>query len=108
MALPAAHREHRRHLDALWPGWARDMCVIGICGAVAVVIVQIPGALSMLLGSMLLGSMLLGGCAYDYHAANADCLRVAGCVSSFPGTGYGPIHAQAVAPDTGNAPRPQR
>ncbi|WP_426166216.1 hypothetical protein [Sandarakinorhabdus sp. DWP1-3-1] len=41
----------------------------------------------------------LGGCAYDHYAANQQCAQQAGCVSSFPDSGYGPIQAQAVAPD---------
>ena len=41
----------------------------------------------------------LGGCAYDNYTGNVDCAGTAGCVSSFPKTGTGPIHAQAVAPD---------
>lgn len=49
-----------------------------------------------------------GGCAYDHHAANQDCARNAGCVSSFPDSGYGPIQSQAVAPDNSGlrVPRP--
>ncbi|PZN95395.1 MAG: hypothetical protein DCF31_06660 [Alphaproteobacteria bacterium] len=49
------------------------------------------GALVLLLG--------LGGCAYDHYAGNQQCAQQAGCVSSFPDSGYGPIQAQAVAPD---------
>lgn len=46
-------------------------------------------------------AMFLGlqGCAYDHFTANEVCGRSAGCVSSFPNTGNGPIQAQAVAPD---------
>jgi len=45
--------------------------------------------------------MFLGlpGCAYDHYTANQVCGASAGCVSNFPNNGYGPIHAQAVAPD---------
>jgi hypothetical protein len=46
------------------------------------------------------------GCATDQHAANIDCLGRAGCVSSFGNTGYGPVHAQAVAPDAATPRQP--
>jgi hypothetical protein len=35
----------------------------------------------------------------DQYSANQICARTAGCVSSFANPGYGPVHAQAVAPD---------
>lgn len=43
-------------------------------------------------------ALALAGCASNYES-NAQCVRTAGCVSSFPNSGYGPIHAQAVGPD---------
>ncbi len=46
--------------------------------------------------TLLLG---LGGCVYNHYAGNQQCARTAGCVSSFPDSGYGPIQGQAVAPD---------
>jgi hypothetical protein len=39
----------------------------------------------------------LSGCASSLEA-NAQCVRLGGCVSSFPNSGYGPIHAQAAGP----------
>jgi|GEM_PF-4231012 hypothetical protein len=41
----------------------------------------------------------LQACAYDHYTANQICGGTPGCVSSFPNNGYGPIQAQAVAPD---------
>lgn len=48
--------------------------------------------------------LALAGCATDNHTATQECLQTAGCVSSFPGTGYDPIHAQAVE----GSPSPSR
>lgn len=42
-------------------------------------------------------SLALAGCANNYES-NAQCLRTAGCTSSFPSSGYGPVHAQAAEP----------
>lgn len=44
----------------------------------------------------------------DQHTANQTCARTAGCVSSFSNAGYGPVHAQAVAPDSPSPIQPQR
>jgi hypothetical protein len=49
----------------------------------------------------------LAGCATDQHAANIACAQRAGCVSSFGDSGYGPVHAQAVAPDSPSPLQPQ-
>ena len=43
-------------------------------------------------------ALALAGCANNLES-NAQCLRTAGCTSSFPNSGYGPIHAQAAGPD---------
>lgn len=43
--------------------------------------------------------MSVSGCVTDQHADNIACAQRPGCVSSFGDTGYGPVHAQAVAPD---------
>ncbi|MFZ4690155.1 MAG: hypothetical protein ACOYLS_13015 [Polymorphobacter sp.] len=50
----------------------------------------------------------LTGCATDHYAGNQICARTAGCVSSFDNTGYGPVHAQAVAPDSPGPLQPQK
>ena len=50
----------------------------------------------------------LNGCTYDQFAANRECAHTPGCVSSFPGHGYGPIQGQAVAPDNHGLRNPQR
>jgi hypothetical protein len=50
--------------------------------------------------------MALTGCATDQHAANINCLNRPGCVSGFGDTGYGPVHAQAVAPDSATPRQP--
>jgi hypothetical protein len=42
--------------------------------------------------------LALSACANNLES-NAQCLRTAGCTSSFPNSGYGPIHAQAAGPD---------
>jgi hypothetical protein len=39
----------------------------------------------------------LSACASNLEA-NEQCVRLGGCVSSFPNSGYGPLHAQAVGP----------
>ena len=39
----------------------------------------------------------LSACASNLEA-NAQCVRLGGCVSSFPNSGYGPVHAQATGP----------
>lgn len=39
----------------------------------------------------------LSACASNLEA-NAQCVRLGGCVSSFPNSGYGPVHAQAAGP----------
>lgn len=39
----------------------------------------------------------LSACA-DNLESNAQCIRTAGCTSSFPSSGYGPVHAQAAEP----------
>ena len=43
-------------------------------------------------------ALMLAGCATDYEAS-AACARERGCAPGFPRQGYGPIQAQAVAPD---------
>lgn len=50
----------------------------------------------------------LAACATDSYAGNQICARTSGCISSFSGPGYGPIHAQAVAPDSPGPLQPQR
>jgi len=56
---------------------------------------------------LILGTILgLTGCATDQHAANINCLNRPGCVSGFGDVGYGPVHAQAVAPDSATPLRP--
>jgi outer membrane lipoprotein SlyB len=51
----------------------------------------------------------LAGCvSADQYSANINCARQAGCVSSFANTGYGPVHAQAVAPDAPSGLQPQK
>jgi hypothetical protein len=48
------------------------------------------------------------GCvSSDQQSANQACVRTAGCVSSFSNTGYGPVHAQVVAPDSPSPLQPQ-
>jgi hypothetical protein len=42
-------------------------------------------------------ALVLSACANNLEA-NAQCLQLGGCVSSFPNSGYGPLHAQAVGP----------
>jgi hypothetical protein len=51
-------------------------------------------------------AMGLAGCATDHHAANINCLGRAGCTSGFGDSGYGPVHSQAVAPDTATPRQP--
>jgi hypothetical protein len=56
---------------------------------------------------LIFGAVLgLAGCATDQHAANINCLSQPGCVSGFGDTGYGPVHAQAVAPDSATPRQP--
>jgi hypothetical protein len=57
-------------------------------------------------GLIILGFGLVG-CASNLEA-NAECLRVAGCTSSFPSSGYGPIQAQAAEPSAASRWQPQR
>ena len=52
--------------------------------------------------------VILTACAHDQYQAAADCAHRAGCVSSFESSGYGPVHAQAVAPDSPTPLRPHR
>lgn len=49
----------------------------------------------------------LSGCAYDNYTGNQNCLQNSGCESSFPASGYGPVHAQAVAADAPSPLQPQ-
>lgn len=52
--------------------------------------------------------LALTGCVGpDQYTANQTCARTAGCVSSFSNDGYGPVHAQAVAPDSPSPIQPQ-
>ena len=51
--------------------------------------------------------LALSGCAYDHYTGNQNCTQAAGCTSSFPNSGYGPVHAQAVAPDSPSPLQPQ-
>lgn len=44
----------------------------------------------------------------DQYSGNQICARTAGCVSSFGNSGYGPVHAQAVAPDAPGPLQPQK
>jgi hypothetical protein len=44
-------------------------------------------------------AVAVSACASNLES-NAQCVRLGGCVSSFPNSGYGPIHAQAVGPET--------
>lgn len=43
----------------------------------------------------------------DQYNGNINCAQQAGCVSSFTNSGYGPVHAQAVAPDAPGPLQPQ-
>ena len=43
----------------------------------------------------------------DQYSGNINCAQQAGCVSSFAKHGYGPVHAQAVAPDAPSGLQPQ-
>ena len=48
------------------------------------------------------------GCvSSDQQSANQACAQTAGCVSSFSNSGYGPVHAQAAAPDSPSPLQPQ-
>lgn len=53
--------------------------------------------------------VLLGvsGCASNSHEGNIACVQSRGCVSSFPASSYGPVHAQAVAPNSAPPLQPQ-
>ncbi|MBC7521416.1 MAG: hypothetical protein H7268_10050 [Sandarakinorhabdus sp.] len=52
--------------------------------------------------------LAMTGCATnEQQSANEACAHTAGCVSSFGNSGYGPVHAQAVAPDSRGPLRPQ-
>ena len=50
----------------------------------------------------------LPACATNNYESAQICARTAGCTSSFPNSGYGPVHAQAVAPDSPSPLQPQR
>ncbi len=55
------------------------------------------------------GALALSACVSpDAYSGNQICARTAGCVSSFAGPGYGPIQAQAVAPQSTGPLQPQR
>jgi hypothetical protein len=49
----------------------------------------------------------VSGCVSNYETS-AECARTAGCTSSFPSSGYGPIQAQAVEPAAASRWQPQR
>ncbi len=49
----------------------------------------------------------LSACATNNYEASQTCARTAGCTSSFSNSGYGPVHAQAVAPDSPSPLQPQ-
>ena len=42
-------------------------------------------------------ALALSACANNFESS-AQCARTAGCASSFPSSGYGPIQAQATEP----------
>ena len=50
----------------------------------------------------------LPACATNNYESAQTCASTAGCTSSFPNSGYGPVHAQAVAPDSPSPLQPQR
>ena len=53
-------------------------------------------------------ALAVAGCVSpDAYAGNQLCARTAGCVSSFASPGYGPIQAQAVAPQSTGPLQPQ-
>lgn len=52
--------------------------------------------------------LTLSACVADQQAANQICAGSAGSVSRFGDTGYGPVHAQAVAPDSPGPLQPWR
>jgi hypothetical protein len=56
---------------------------------------------------VIVAGLAAAGCVSNFQTS-AECARTAGCTSSFPSSGYGPIQAQAAEPSAASRWQPQR